>query len=60
MASVQFDALINKINDVEGIYAGLPWFFQFWGRDESISTVGLLQEERYAENEIIFTTMAYV
>lgn len=28
-------------SDRWGIYAGLPWFFQFWLRDESISLKGL-------------------
>lgn len=26
----------------EGLYAGLPWFFQYWARDELISVRGLL------------------
>lgn len=29
--------LTNIIDDATGIYAGLPWFFQFWSRDEAIS-----------------------
>ena len=33
------DAL--SVND-ESLYAGLPWFFQFWTRDEIISTRGLM------------------
>jgi len=28
--------------DEQGCYAGLPWFFQFWARDELISCKGLL------------------
>ncbi|MCF7872084.1 hypothetical protein K9L97_03550 [Candidatus Woesearchaeota archaeon] len=30
-----------------GIFAGLPWFFQIWSRDELISCVGLLIEKNY-------------
>jgi len=32
---------------VTGIYAGLPWFYQFWSRDESISLHALTLQERY-------------
>lgn len=45
------DALYVKprpTND-EGIYAGLPWFFQFWTRDEAISTGGLISQRRYKD-----------
>ncbi len=31
------DGLIVSLNQSPGIYAGLPWFFQFWTRDEAIS-----------------------
>jgi glycogen debranching enzyme len=31
-------------NYFKGIYAGLPWFFQIWSRDELISLGGLLQQ----------------
>jgi glycogen debranching enzyme len=30
-----------------GIFAGLPWFFQFWSRDELISLKALLLQEKY-------------
>ncbi len=36
-AKSSLDNLITAINDNLGIYAGLPWFFQFWTRDEAIS-----------------------
>ncbi|MFA6088717.1 MAG: amylo-alpha-1,6-glucosidase [Candidatus Woesearchaeota archaeon] len=45
---------LNAINDLtcliegkRGIYAGLWWFFQWWTRDEAISTKALMIEERY-------------
>ncbi len=31
----------NKQGDSLGLYAGLPWFFQFWLRDEAISLKAL-------------------
>ena len=31
------NSLTKKINNKWGIFAGLPWFFQFWSRDEAIS-----------------------
>ncbi len=33
--------LDNLVVDSEKIYAGFPWFFQFWKRDEAISLRGL-------------------
>lgn len=36
---------------VEGLYAGLPWFYQFWLRDEAISITALyLQDKNSAKN----------
>jgi glycogen debranching enzyme len=35
------DLLIDDGNTHVGLYAGLPWFFQFWARDELISLTGL-------------------
>jgi len=32
---------------VTGMWAGLPWFFQYWSRDELISVYSLLLEHRY-------------
>ncbi|MBW2980075.1 hypothetical protein KY360_01485 [Candidatus Woesearchaeota archaeon] len=36
------DGLRIKTKREEGIFAGLPWFFQLWARDELISLKGLL------------------
>jgi len=35
-AIASLDGLCIEEEDACGIYAGLPWFFQFWGRDEAI------------------------
>jgi glycogen debranching enzyme len=29
--------MLDNLSDNKGIYAGLPWFFQYWARDELIS-----------------------
>ncbi|MFH1173814.1 MAG: amylo-alpha-1,6-glucosidase [archaeon] len=40
---------LNQLNSMHiitksahGLYAGLPWFYQFWARDESIATKALM------------------
>ncbi len=40
---------------MEGLFAGLPWFFQFWTRDEAISLKSLLisGQTKKAENIIL-------
>lgn len=37
----QFLCFDKKSRQVKGIYGGLPWFFQFWPRDELISLKAL-------------------
>ncbi|HYD03445.1 MAG TPA: amylo-alpha-1,6-glucosidase [Alphaproteobacteria bacterium] len=32
---------------ITGMWAGLPWFFQYWSRDELISVMSLILEHRY-------------
>ncbi|MEM3374599.1 MAG: amylo-alpha-1,6-glucosidase [Candidatus Woesearchaeota archaeon] len=39
-------------NDVFGFYAGLPWFFQIWARDELISLKALKSIYEFEKNEI--------
>ncbi len=36
-AKNSLNSLVNKIKEDYGLFAGLPWFFQFWTRDEAIS-----------------------
>jgi hypothetical protein len=43
-----FDTLITSVSG-EGIYAGLPWFYQYWARDELISVGGLFALDRYEQ-----------
>jgi hypothetical protein len=40
------DALGVKEN---GLYAGLPWFFQFWTRDEAVAAGGLIAQGKTEE-----------
>ena len=36
-----------KLSDRIGIYAGLPWFFQFWTRDEAVSLEAIMKDQNY-------------
>lgn len=45
------ESLVQNINgglNKTGVFAGFPWFFQFWARDELISVQGLVLAEKYA------------
>lgn len=42
------DSLIENLSRGRGIYAGLPWFFQYWMRDEAISLHALTLQGHYA------------
>lgn len=51
---------IKSLNDLHvefdgnyGLFAGLPWFYHFWSRDETISTIGLMNEEQFLESKKI-------
>lgn len=37
----QLTQVLNFNQPLRGIFAGLPWFFQFWSRDELLSLSGL-------------------
>ncbi|MCF7799241.1 hypothetical protein K9M74_05045, partial [Candidatus Woesearchaeota archaeon] len=41
-------------NGFSGVYAGLPWFFQVWSRDELISLKGLMQIAKVNEDDVLF------
>ncbi|MBN2457717.1 hypothetical protein JXB31_01140, partial [Candidatus Woesearchaeota archaeon] len=43
------DSLVMEMGKSKGIYAGLPWFYQFWSRDETIAVKSLILEERFDE-----------
>ena len=51
------DLLIStdKHDRTVGIFAGLPWFYQFWARDELISLkIPMLQRKYYLVKNILF------
>ena len=39
--------LYIDLNNFQGYYAGLPWFYQIWTRDEAISLKALIIEKKY-------------
>jgi len=45
--SCAINSLDSLIVDDEGIFAGLPWFFQFWTRDESISLKAVMLQGNF-------------
>ncbi|MFA6437592.1 MAG: amylo-alpha-1,6-glucosidase [Candidatus Paceibacterota bacterium] len=55
LASCSLKSLVVSDTDsnVLGLRAGLPWFFQFWSRDEAISTKTLLKTDYKAGIDII-------
>ncbi len=49
IAEKSLDRLIVNLQGkkIEGIFAGFPWFYQIWGRDELISLGGLIASGKY-------------
>jgi hypothetical protein len=39
------ESLLTGPEDNRGLFAGFPWFFQFWQRDEALSLAGLSQAD---------------
>src|SRR3989344_8157520 len=50
-------ASLDSLRTGEGILAGLPWFFQIWGRDEAISLKALMLQKEYAYSRKILESM---
>ncbi|PCJ18618.1 MAG: hypothetical protein COB02_10800 [Candidatus Cloacimonadota bacterium] len=46
-AQISLKSLCTNINE-GGVYAGLPWFFHWWSRDESISLGAFLELKNYS------------
>jgi len=55
-AANSLGSLINRF----GLYAGLPWFFQNWTRDEMISLKGLSYINERKAKEIIIARSSYI
>ena len=52
--NIDMDIFIDN-KKIKGLWAGLPWFFQFWARDELISLGAMIQENQFATSkEILF------
>ena len=51
------DDLIINVDNTIGMYAGLPWFYQIWTRDEAISLGGLLSEKNYSAVKEMLTNL---
>ena len=53
-----YNSAVNSLNGLlvnNRIFAGLPWFFQFWTRDEAIAVGALIKQKRYDEaKKILF------
>lgn len=50
-AVFSLESLVTGLNGMvnrTGVFAGLPWFFQFWARDELVSLQGLVLAEKYS------------
>lgn len=50
--------LLNKSDLGMGIFAGYPWFLEFWGRDVFWSLLGLIDMGEFKTAREIFVTMA--
>ncbi|MCK4518288.1 hypothetical protein KAT92_05930, partial [Candidatus Babeliales bacterium] len=51
------NTLLVENNDKKGAYAGLPWFFQFWHRDEAISLLQVYKLDKNFAQEIILSQL---
>ena len=50
-------ASLDSLRTNEGILAGLPWFFQVWGRDQAISLKALMLQKEYAYSRLLLESM---
>lgn len=51
------DSLLVKTDKETNLYAGLPWFFQFWSRDTLISIKALMLDKEYATVKTILMNL---
>jgi hypothetical protein len=49
--------LMVETNNKNGVYAGLPWFFQFWHRDEAVSLLQIYKINKDLAKEIILVQL---
>jgi glycogen debranching enzyme len=57
LALASLDSMVTKLKNATytGIWAGLPWFTQFWSRDELISLGALVKQGQYGLAKEIIT-----
>ncbi len=51
--------MLDNLSDDKGILAGLPWFFQYWARDELISLKGFEEINREKASQILNKWLDY-
>jgi glycogen debranching enzyme len=57
MNGLEMTLLLNH-RKLHGVWAGLPWFFQFWARDELVSLKALMLEKKHESvKEILFRNL---
>jgi len=54
------NTLLVKNNNKKGACAGLPWFFQFWHRDEAVSLLQIYKLDKNLAQEIILAQLKSV
>ncbi|MFA5061240.1 MAG: amylo-alpha-1,6-glucosidase [Candidatus Pacearchaeota archaeon] len=52
--------LLDNLFDNKGLFAGLPWFFQYWARDELISLGGFYEISKKDAKKIIEKWIKYL
>ncbi len=57
-AQYSLQGLISKSDAGTGIFAGYPWFLEYWGRDIFWSLLGLIDMGRFKVAREIFQTIA--
>ncbi len=55
------DSFLVKNNNINGLYAGFPWFTQVWTRDEAISLKALMIDERFEDvKQVLFRQLGSI
>ncbi len=58
---IALDSMHTTTTNISGFWAGLPWFHQFWSRDEAISVKALIDEEMYnSAKDILFRLIMHI
>ncbi len=47
----------NRVSKFKGLYAGLPYFFQFWTRDSAISAKALYLVDKQKAIDVLFSNL---